>query len=107
HAEDRAHCTQDLSHAQRSQGGCLRLHRALLQSETAALDDRLHQPHPVRAADASNLRWCLRDRQQPTSRRILAVSELAGAPDEEPRLINALPLPKFRARSLGYTTSPS
>ena len=35
----------------RGQGRCVRLHRALLQSQTPSLDDRLSQPNGVRDAD--------------------------------------------------------
>ena len=48
----------------RSQGRCVRLHRALLQSETQALDDRLSQPRRVRKADEISLGCCQPNRVQ-------------------------------------------
>ena len=43
-AEDRAHRAQNLSHQERGQGRCVRLHRAVLQRRPASFDDRIPQP---------------------------------------------------------------
>lgn len=45
--EDRTHCTQGLPDARRSTGGGVRLHRAVLQPDSAAFDHRLCQPGKV------------------------------------------------------------
>ena len=48
--EDRADGAQDVPVTGRRQGQRVRLHRALLQFETLALDDRIFEPYGVREA---------------------------------------------------------
>ena len=48
----------------RSQGRRVRLHRALLQSEAAALDDRISEPYGVRTEGRISLSGCQRNRVQ-------------------------------------------
>ena len=43
-AEDRTHRAQNLSHQERGQSRCVRLHRAVLQCDPASFDDRIPQP---------------------------------------------------------------
>ncbi|MCP2132795.1 transposase InsO family protein [Bradyrhizobium ottawaense] len=43
-AETRTHRAQNLSHQERGQSRCVRLHRAVLQHDPTSLDDRLPQP---------------------------------------------------------------
>jgi putative transposase len=43
-AEDRAHRRQNISHQERGQSRCVRLHRAVLQCDPASFDDRIPQP---------------------------------------------------------------
>ena len=50
----------------RGQGRRVRLHRALLQSETPALDDRIFEPYGVRAAGWISLSGCQPNRVQLT-----------------------------------------
>jgi putative transposase len=64
-AEDRAHRPQNLPDARPSQSGCVRLHRALLQSQTQALDDRVPEPYGVRATGWISLSGYLRNRGRP------------------------------------------
>jgi putative transposase len=63
-AEDRAHRPQDLQDEERGQGRCVRLHRALLQSEAQALDDRISEPYGIRAEGRTSLSACQRNRVQ-------------------------------------------
>ena len=51
-------------HARPGQGRRVRLHRALLQPQTQALDARLSQPDGVRTEGAISLGWCPPNRQQ-------------------------------------------
>src|SRR6185312_12016754 len=50
--------------ARRGKSGCVRLHRALLQSQTPALDDRLYESDGVRTAGGISLGGCQRNRVQ-------------------------------------------
>ena len=52
----------------RGQGRCVRLHRALLQSEAPALDDRISEPDGVRTEGRISLSGCQRNRVQPIAR---------------------------------------
>ncbi len=51
----------------RGQGRRVRLHRALLQSETPALDDRISEPYGVRAEGWISLSGCQPNRVQATT----------------------------------------
>src|SRR5580693_7667003 len=53
-----AHRQQNLKDAQQSKSGCVRLHRALLQHQTQALDDRLSKPYGVRTKGGIRLTAC-------------------------------------------------
>jgi hypothetical protein len=64
--ESRAHGTQNLSGARRSQGRRVRLHRMLLQGQTPTLDNRLQDPHAVRVAGGISLGGCQPNRVQAT-----------------------------------------
>src|ERR1700691_4014250 len=64
--EDRADCAQNVSNQGRCQGRRLRLYRALLQSETPALDDRIFEPYGVRAEGWISLSRCQPNRVQLT-----------------------------------------
>src|SRR6185437_7559420 len=63
-AEDREGCTQNVSDTKRGQGRCVRLHRALLQSQTTSLDDRLYEPYGVRDEGRISLSTCHPNRGQ-------------------------------------------
>ena len=73
--EDRAHGAQNVQDSGRSQGGRVRLHRALLQSQAQALDDRLSEPYGVRDEEWISLSEChpnrgqLKDRARGRKRR--------------------------------------
>src|SRR5271167_1067491 len=62
--EDRADSAQNVPNQGRRQGRRLRLHRALLQSETPALDDRIFKSYGVRAAGGISLSGCQPNRVQ-------------------------------------------
>ena len=64
--EDRADCVQNVPDEGRRQSRRLRLYRALLQSETPALDDRIFEPYGVRAAGRISLSRCQQNRVQLT-----------------------------------------
>src|SRR5262245_58122823 len=62
---------------QRRKGRRVRLHRALLQSKTQALEDRLYEPHGVREAS-----WISSSRCHPN--RVQAITNIAvRAPPEQ------------------------
>src|SRR6202163_4040397 len=62
--EDRANYAQNVPNEGRRQGRRLRLYRALLQSETPTLDDRIFEPYGVRAAGWISLSGCQQNRVQ-------------------------------------------
>ena len=64
-AEDRTHSAQNVPHARPGQSRRVRLHRALLQSQAAALDVRLSQSDRVRTAGGISVGGCQLNRQQP------------------------------------------
>jgi hypothetical protein len=63
-AQDRAHRSQNVQDQRRGESGCVRLHRALLQSQTQTLKDRLYEPHGVREAGWISLTACHPNRVQ-------------------------------------------
>jgi len=63
-AQDRAHRSQNVQDQRRGESGCVRLHRALLQSQTQTLKDRLYEPHGVREAAWISLTACHPNRVQ-------------------------------------------
>jgi hypothetical protein len=63
-AQDRTNSTQGAPDTGRGQGRRGRLHRALLQSQVSALDDRISEPYRVRKADRISLSACQRNRVQ-------------------------------------------
>lgn len=65
-AQNRAHGAQDLSHTGRSQGRCVRLCRATVQSTATPFDAGLSQPNCVRRTGGVSLGRRPRDRQQLT-----------------------------------------
>ena len=66
--EDRANGAQGVSVTRRGQGRRVRLHRALLQSEAKALDDRISEPYGVRTEGRISLSRCQQNRVQLSSR---------------------------------------
>src|SRR5690606_33960816 len=63
-AENRADSAKGLQDKGRRKGRCVRLHRALLQPPTEALDTGLPEPCRVRGESYVSLTWCPRNRQQ-------------------------------------------
>jgi hypothetical protein len=62
--EDGTHCQEGLPQPRAGPGGCVRLHRALLQPQAPTFDVGLRQSDTVRESSRS-LGWCPRNRQQP------------------------------------------
>ncbi|MGY3292109.1 transposase InsO family protein [Bradyrhizobium sp. LM3.6] len=64
--KDRANSAQSVPVTQRGQGRRVRLHRALLQSEAKAFDDRISEPYGVRTEGWISLSRCQQNRVQLT-----------------------------------------
>ena len=83
-AQDRAHPGESLPNARSGPRRCVRLYRALLQSETSTLDAGISQPDGIRKESHGSLSGCPLNRQQLTL--VVGYLEAARRPNGQGRV---------------------